>query len=181
MTKNSEKLVFRVVLGISIVVFLLVVLLNKNVLPVPDSFPSFVYKLPLMNAIINGTCFVLLLISYYMIRHKKISIHKKINLTTFGLSSVFLISYVLYHWLVPETSFGGEGTIRTIYFIILVSHIVLAAIVLPLVLLSFYYGLKDDRRRHRRIVRFSYPIWLYVTFTGVIVYLMISPYYNFPA
>ena len=180
MIKSSEKLVFRVVLSVSILVFLLVVLLNKRIFPVPGEIPSFAYFLPKLNALINGTCFILLLFSLYFVKQKRYDIHKKINITAFYLSALFLISYVLYHYLVPETTFGGSGTARTFYYFILITHIILAAIVLPLVLLSFYFGLNDNRVKHRKIVRWSYPIWLYVTFTGVLVYLLLSPYYNFP-
>jgi len=176
---NRDKLFFRIALGISIVVFLLVVILNRRLLPAPEIVPSFVRYLPGLNAIINGTCSILLLISLWAIRNKKVSVHKTINLTTFGLSALFLISYVLFHYFIAETTFGGEGSIGTVYYTILVSHIILAAVVLPLILLSFYHALNGNLTKHKRIVRFSYPIWLYVTITGVIVYLLISPYYTF--
>lgn len=180
MIKSNEKTIFRIILGVSILVFILVIILNKRIIPVPDTIPDFAYFLPKLNAMINGTCFVLLLVSYYFVRQRRFDVHQKINIAAFFLSALFLISYVTYHYLVPETSYGGEGPLKTIYYIILVSHIVLAAIVLPLVLLSFYYGLKDVRAKHRKIVRWSFPIWLYVTFTGVLVYLLLSPYYDFP-
>lgn len=173
----NERLIFRLVAAVSVVVFLAVVILNRRLLPVPEVTPSWAYFLPLLNAILNGTCSILLFLSYRAIRNGNISLHKKLNLTTFTLSSVFLVSYVIFHYLAEETHFGGEGVIRYIYYTILISHIILAAIVLPLVLLSFYYGLNDDRVKHRKIVRFAFPIWLYVTITGVVVYLMISPYY----
>ena len=112
---------------------------------------------------------------------------------TFLLSSLFLLSYVTAHYFIPDTIFGDVNHnhvleinemqivsgIRGIYLVILLSHIFLAVIVLPLILLSFYYALKDDRVKHKKITRFSYPIWLYVTVTGVIVYSMIAPYYNY--
>lgn len=176
---NRDKLFFRIALGISIVVFLLVVILNRRLLPAPEHTPDFVRYLPGLNAFINGTCSILLLISLWAIRNKKIRVHKTINLTTFGLSALFLVSYVLFHYFIAETSFGGEGLIRTVYYAILISHIVLAAVVLPLILLSFYHALNGNFVKHKRIVRFSYPVWLYVTVTGVVVYLLISPYYNF--
>lgn len=180
MIKNNEKLVFRIISGVSILVFLLVILLNKRIFPVPQEIPTFAYFLPKLNALINGTCFVLLILTLYFVKKKRFDIHKRINITAFFLSALFLISYVVYHYLVPETTFGGTGTAKSIYYFILITHIVLAAIVLPLVLLSFYYGLEDNRAKHRKIVRWSYPIWLYVTLTGVLVYLLLSPYYNFP-
>ena len=180
MIKSSERTTFRIVFVISVLVFLLVIILNKRIIPVPETIPSFAYYLPKLNAIINGTCFVLLLISFYYVKRKQYQIHKKINIAAFFLSALFLMSYVTYHYLVPETSYGGEGLLRNFYYFILITHIILAAIVLPLVLLSFYYGLNDNRPKHRKIVRWSFPIWLYVTFTGVLVYLLLSPYYNFP-
>lgn len=180
MIKSSEKSIFRIVLAVSVLVFVLVIILNKRIIPVPDTIPSFAYFLPKLNAVINGTCFILLLISFYFVKQKQYKTHQKINITAFFLSALFLISYVTYHYLVPETKYGGEGLMKNIYYFILVTHIILAALVLPLILLSFYYGLNDNRPKHRKIVRWSFPIWVYVTFTGVLVYLLLSPYYNFP-
>jgi len=179
MKNISDKAFFRIAMTISIVVFLLVVLLNKRVLSPPDTFPAFIYKLPLLHALINGTCAVLLLFSLRAIKAGEVALHKKINLTTFGLSALFLISYVTYHFFVPETSYGGNGILKTIYYFVLLTHIPLAAAVLPLILLSFWYALTGKIDKHKKIVRFTYPIWLYVAVTGVIVYLMISPYYQF--
>jgi putative membrane protein len=179
MNKISDKTFFRIALVLSIVVFVLVVLLNKRVLNPPTEFPDFIYRLPLLHAIINGTCAVLLVLSLRAIKAKNIARHKALNITTFGLSALFLISYVVYHFFVPETTFGGEGIIRYVYYIILTTHIILAAVVLPLILLSFWYALNQKIDKHRKIVRFTFPIWLYVAVTGVIVYLMISPYYSF--
>ncbi len=176
---SNEKSTFRLIMGVSVVVFILVLLLNRKIFPRPDVPPSFVFYLPALNAFINGACFILLLLSFYFIKQKRIDMHKKINLTTFFLSAVFLVSYVLYHYFADETKFPADHPLRGLYLFILVSHIILAALVLPLVLLSFYYGLKMDVAKHRKITRFSFPIWLYVTLTGVIVYLMISPYYPF--
>ncbi|MGB3947389.1 MAG: DUF420 domain-containing protein [Bacteroidia bacterium] len=180
----NDKKVFNLVMVISVVVFVAVIILNKKILPVPEVIPSFVYKLPLLNAMINGTCSLLLLLSLYMVKQRNIEVHKKLNIITFVLSSVFLLSYITYHWLAEETSFPAGHPMRVTYLVILISHIILAAIVLPLVLLSFYYGLKGVEsegavyiQKHRKLVRFSFPIWLYVTVTGVIVYLMISPFY----
>ena len=86
---------------------------------------------------------------------------------------------MIYHFFVPETSYGGEGILRFLYYFILITHIILAASVLPLILLSFWYALNDKFIKHRKIVRYTFPIWLYVTTTGVLVYLMIQPYYTF--
>ncbi len=178
----NDKAAFRLVAVLSIVVFVVVVFLQSKTLTLFEpgaEVPGWVLFLPTLNALINGTCTVLLLISYYYIRRREIAKHKALNITTFILSSLFLVSYIIFHATGIRTSYGGEGTVRYVYYFILITHIVLAAIVLPLVLLSFYWALKPDVPRHRKLVRWSYPIWLYVTATGVIVYLMIAPYYTF--
>lgn len=191
--KQNDKTVFKIVLAVSALICVVVVVLNQKLIPVPDTFPSFIYKLPLLNAFLNGSCSVLLIASLWAIKKRNIELHKKLNLTAFLLSSLFLISYVTAHYFIPDTKFGDvdhNGTleemelaavsgIRPIYLAILLSHIFLAVIVLPMILLSFYYALKDDRVKHKKITRFSYPIWLYVTLTGVVVYALISPYYNY--
>ena len=179
MNSLSDKFIFRVVTGISIFVLLVVIILNRKVIPVTIETPSFVFFLPKLNAFINGTCSILLISSLYFIKKKDIQTHKRINIITFVFSSLFLVSYILFHYFVKETHFGGEGAIKMIYYFILVTHIVLAAGVLPLILLSFHRGLQMDIVRHRKLVKWAFPIWLYVTVTGVVVYLMISPYYQF--
>jgi putative membrane protein len=173
----NEKKILRGIYILSAVVFLLVLILGM--LPRAESIPPFVKYLPKLNALINGTCSILLVISFYFIRQKQVAIHKKLNIITFILSSVFLLSYVTFHSYGIETKFPAGNPLRPLYLSILISHILLAAIVLPLVLLSFYYGLTGKFKSHRRLTRWSFPIWLYVTVTGVIVYLMISPYYGF--
>ena len=175
----NDKLVFRIIFGVSIFVFITVIVLNRKILPRPDSIPGFVYSLPTLNALLNATCSVLLVASLYFIKQKKVALHRKLNITTFILSSVFLLSYITYHYFAEETIFPKDNPIRPVYIAILISHIILAATVLPLVLISFYLGLTNQVRKHRRIVRWTFPIWLYVTVTGVVVYLMISPYYRF--
>ena len=176
---SSEKNIFRLIFSVSVLVLILVIILNRKILPRPEIPPSFVYMLPKLNAIINAACSILLITSYYFIRRKKIEIHKRLNITTFFLSSLFLISYVLYHYFADETKFPSDNPLRPVYLIILTSHIILAALVLPLILISFYRGLNMQVPKHRKIARWTFPIWLYVTVTGVIVYLMISPYYPF--
>ena len=134
--------------------------------------------LPLLNAIINGTTFLILIAALVAIKNKNIILHKRLMWTALVLSVVFLLSYVLYHATTPSTSFGGEGTIKYIYFFILLTHILLSAIVVPLVLLTLVRALSEKFDQHRKIAKITLPIWLYVTLTGVLVYLMISPYYN---
>jgi putative membrane protein len=190
----TDKFIFRFIAAITVFVLAVVIILNLKVIPVPAVLPSFTHYLPILNACLNGTCSVLLLISLYFIMNGKVTVHKRINILAFILSSLFLVSYILLHWLLPrETIFGdinGDGVLsaserinaghtRTVYLVILISHIILAAAVLPLILLSFYYGLKMQVQKHKKLVRWAFPIWLYVTVTGVIVYLMVSPYYHF--
>lgn len=193
LSKQNDKTVFKIVLAVSALICVVVVVLNQKLIPVPDTFPDFIYKLPLLNAFLNGSCSILLIASLWAIKKRNIELHKKLNLTAFLLSSLFLISYVTAHYFIPDTKFGdidhngiledieltAVSGIRPIYLVILLSHIFLAVIVLPMILLSFYYALKDDRVKHKKITRFSYPIWLYVTLTGVVVYSLISPYYNY--
>jgi putative membrane protein len=174
---KNDKLVFRIVMALSIVVFVAVIVLNKKILPVPEVIPSFVYKLPKLNAMLNGTCSLFLLLSLYFIKQKNIEMHKKLNIITFCLSAVFLLSYITYHWMAQETTFPADNSLRPVYLTILISHIILAALVLPLILLSFHKGFQNQVEKHKKLVRFAFPIWLYVTVTGVVVYLMISPYY----
>lgn len=176
---QNDKLYFRIVMTLSVIVFLAVVVLNRKWLPRPEVIPSFVQYLPGLNATINGSCSILLLISLYFIRRKNIAAHKTTNIITFALSSLFLVSYVTYHYFGNETIFPTDNPLRPVYLTILITHIILAALVLPLVLLSFYHGLLLNVERHKKLVRWTYPIWLYVTVTGVVVYLMISPYYTF--
>jgi putative membrane protein len=189
----NDKIIFRAITGVSIFVFLVVIILNRKIIPVTIPTPDFVYFLPTLNAIINGTCCILLLISLYFIKQKNITVHKRINLFTFGVSSLFLVSYIIFHYFAPETRFGDlnndgllsaieietAGNVRYVYYVILITHIILAAGVLPLILFSFSKGLQMQVEKHKKLVRYSFPIWLYVTISGVVVYLMISPYYNF--
>lgn len=190
---KNDKTVKLVIWITTVVICLAVVILNRKILPVPSEIPGFIFKLPALNAFLNGTCTVLLIFSLLAVKKKNITLHKKLNLTAFLLSSLFLISYVTAHYFIPDTKYGdidhnglldtaeqaAVSGIKPLYLFILLSHIFLAVLVLPLVLLSFYYGLTDQRAKHKKLTRFSYPIWLYVTITGVVVYLMISPYYNY--
>ncbi len=178
----SDKLISKIITAISIFVLVVVVILQSkilNIFPQKEAIPTWVFSLPLLNAIINGTCSILLLLSLYFIKKKDIITHKKLNILTFILSALFLVSYIIFHATGIKTTYGGVGAIRTVYYIILITHIILAAIVLPLVLFSFQKGLQMKVEQHRKLVRWTYPIWLYVTVSGVIVYLMISPYYSF--
>jgi len=130
--------------------------------------------LPLLNACINFTCTILLLVGLVLILKKKREQHRKVMWTTFGLSVTFLISYLFYHFEVGDVHFLGTGIIRPIYFFILITHIILAAAIVPLVLITLTRAVKGNYARHRKIARWTWPIWFYVTTTGVIVYLMLA-------
>jgi len=136
-----------------------------------------VYWLPRLNAILNASAFCCLLASFISIRKGKVQRHKVLNTAALALSALFLTSYVTFHMLTDSTKFGGEGGIRTFYLIVLVSHILLSVAIVPLALFSYARGLMGDVAKHRKIAKITMPMWLYVTATGVIVYLMISPYY----
>ncbi len=193
LAKYNEKAVKTVIYSTALAVCLLVLVLNQKYIPHPDTFPSFIYKLPTLNAFLNGSCSVLLLLSLLAIKRRNIELHKRLNITAFVLSALFLINYVTAHYFIPDTKYGDANHdgimsiaesaevagIKAVYIFILLTHIFLAVLVLPMILLSFYYGLTDQREKHRRLTRYSYPVWLYVTITGVVVYLMISPYYNY--
>lgn len=178
----NDKQISRLITAVSIVVLIVVVILQSkvlNIFPQKELIPLWVFSLPLFNAILNGTCSVLLILSLYFIKRKDIKTHKNLNILTFILSSLFLVSYIIFHATGIKTTYGGQGLIRSIYYFILITHIILAAIVLPLVLFSFQKGLQMKVEQHKKLVRWTYPIWLYVTITGVLVYVMISPYYTF--
>ncbi len=172
----TDKKFFTFSIVVSVVVFLVVIVLN--IIPKPAFTLPFVPYLPALNACINGTCSVLLLLSLYFIKKKNIPVHKNINLVAFLLSSIFLVSYILYHYFSEETKFPKENPLRPVYLVILATHIIFASLVLPFILMSFYRGLNMQVEKHKKIVRWTYPIWLYVTITGVVVYLMISPHYQ---
>lgn len=177
----------------TIAITAVVVVLNQKWIPHPDVYPKFIHSLPLLNAVLNGTCTLLLIASLMAIKKRNIQLHKKLNLTAFALSALFLISYVTAHYFIPDTKYGdvdhdgimsvtesaAVSGIKPLYVVILLLHIFLAIVVLPMVLISFYYGLTDQREKHKKLTRFSYPIWLFVTSSGVVVYLMISPFYNY--
>lgn len=142
-----------------------------------DVGAEWVYFLPHLNAVVNSAATVALIAGLVFIKRGNISYHQASMTTAFGLGAIFLVSYVIYHATAESAVYGGQGAIRTVYYFILITHIVLAAVALFPILFAYYYGYTDQRVKHRKVVKFAFPIWLYVTVTGVIVYLMISPYY----
>lgn len=137
---------------------------------------SLIESLPALNALLNGTSAVLLLFGYQAIRQRKFSRHMKFNLTAFFTSTLFLISYVIYHNFHGSTHFPGNGAIKYIYFTILISHIILSALVVPMILTSFYLAFSGKLRIHRKVSKVTLPVWLYVSVTGVMIYLILSSY-----
>jgi len=133
--------------------------------------------LPHIYAPINGVVFILLLAALSAIRRGNIKLHRWLMSISVVLSALFLLMYLLYHATSEETKFGGEGLIRYFYYFILLTHILLSIVVIPLVLRAYYFAFKGAFDKHRKIVRFAYPIWLYVALTGVLIYILIAPYY----
>ena len=133
--------------------------------------------LPPIYAGINALTSVLLVSAFWAVKNKKINLHESLVKACMVLSALFLVLYVLYHMTSDSTSYGGEGAIRYVYFFILISHILLSIAVIPFVLVTFVRGLTRDIERHKKIARITFPLWLYVTISGVLVYVMISPYY----
>jgi putative membrane protein len=147
--------------------------------------------LPVFHALLNSTTAILLLASLYFIKHKQIQAHKRVNLVAVTLSAIFLVSYVIYHASNPSTKFGDlnhdgilsedekvkAGSLRYVYYGILTSHIILSGVIVPLVLFTLQRAFQERFDRHRKLARITWPIWFYVAVSGVVVYLMISPYY----
>ena len=187
--KRNDKVAARLIWIISIAAFLAIaalsgVKLNANLGFNPHVFATF-------NAIVNSCVVLLLIAALIAVKSKKFILHKKIMLAAIILSVLFLISYVCHHLLSGETKFGDmnhdgilspeekvlAGSLRYVYYFILITHIPLAAIVLPFVLFTAYRALSGDYEKHKKLVRVTWPLWFYVAITGVAVYLLISPYY----
>jgi len=133
--------------------------------------------LPAVNAVLNGTAAVLILTGIYLIKTGRQRAHRAVMITAFVTSSLFLVSYLTYHAHIGSKHFPGTGLARTVYFSILLTHTILAAVVVPLVLMTLSRGLKSRFDRHRAIARWTYPVWLYVSVTGVLIYLMLYKIY----
>lgn len=133
--------------------------------------------LPMLNAILNSFTFIFLLAALYFIRNKNIKMHRNFIFSAFITTALFLITYVTYHFLAESTPYGGTGFLRGLYYFFLITHTLLAIVIVPLALTTLARGLNREDSKHRRIARWTMPLWLYVAASGVIVYLMISPYY----
>jgi putative membrane protein len=172
----NDTIAKRTVVVISVLILFVVILmfyLNPENLDLGIDLKIF----PRFHALLNSFTAACLLIAFYFIKNKNIQWHKRFMLTAFVLSSVFLISYVFYHSVSSPTKYGGEGMLKYIYYFILLTHVVLAAVVLPFILFTFYRALNNQFVQHKKIARWTLPVWLYVAITGVLVYVLISPYY----
>ena len=173
MGSNKIRVYNRLIVAVSILVPVVVAILFTVRIPnvEPLSF------LPPIYASINGLTAILLIISVQLIKKKKRKLHELLMKICIGLSLLFLVMYIAYHMTSDPTPYGGEGTIRYVYFFILISHILLSIAVIPFVLITYVRAITNDIVLHKKIAKITFPLWLYVAVTGVIVYLMISPYY----
>ncbi len=171
--RPSVALPIALIIGVSAaaICFLLWLLYLHHPL---DASVSRLRFLPAVNAVFNGLCTVALLAGFYFIRQRNIPAHRVSMVTAFVFSTLFLVSYITNHALHGETHFPGFGTVRTVYLSILASHVILSIVALPMVLTTFFFSLSGRLRQHRKIARFTLPIWLYVSVTGVVVYAMLA-------
>lgn len=189
LAKNDKKAKIFIY-TVSFVVFAAVVFLSRFKLKVDLGFDVHVFAK--VNAIINSIVAALLLAGLFTARQRKYELHKKIMLTAILLSVLFLLSYIAHHLLAGDTKYGDlnhdgilsidekalAGNMRMVYYFILITHIPLAGIILPFILFTAYRALIGEYEQHKKLVRITWPVWFYVAVTGVVVYLMISPYYN---
>jgi putative membrane protein len=175
LTKNDKK-ARTLILVFSAIVFIAIVALGRVKLNVDLGFDEHVFAF--INSIINSLVALLLVAALIAVKTKHYLLHKKMMLATMVLSILFLISYICHHLFAGETKFGGTGTAKTIYYIILGTHIPLAGLILPFILFTAYRALIAEFPQHKKLARITWPVWFYVAITGVIVYWMISPYYE---
>jgi len=169
--KNDEFWT-KIIYIISVVISLAVAFLILGPRPEGLEGSMDVSMLPLVNASLNGITTILLLIGYIFILNKMIDKHKMVMLSAFGTSSLFLVSYIIYHWFKSGPKLY-VGDYQTVYYFILLTHIILAAIIIPLALFTLYRGLNTQIEKHKKVAKITFPIWLYVSVTGVIIYYML--------
>ena len=174
--KKNDKFAYWLIGIISTIVFLIVASLPR--LPHVEFTAFNPHVFATVNAVINSLVSVLLVTAYFLVKNKKLEAHRAVMLCTIILSSLFLVSYIAHHLFAGETKFGGTGALKIFYLVILASHIILAAVILPIILFTAYQSLSGDYAKHKKIARYAFPLWLYVAVTGVLVYVFISPYYN---
>jgi putative membrane protein len=173
--QKNDKTANLLIITFSVIVFVVVVFLSKVKLEV--NLPFNVHFFAKINAVINSMVSFLLLVGLLAVKRGNYQLHKKVMMTSMVLSFLFLVSYICHHLFSDSTTYGGVGAMRLLYFGILISHIFLAAIILPFILFTSYRALVAEWAGHKKLARITWPIWFYVSVTGVIVYLMISPYY----
>ncbi len=142
----------------------------------PDSVANWVYFLPAVNATFNSISAILLILGLREIKRRQFDRHMRFMLGAFAMSTLFLVSYVIYHNFVGHTLFPGQGIIRPIYFFILISHIILSATVVPLILTSFFFAFSGNFKSHRKLSKITFPIWMYVSVTGVMIFFILRAY-----
>lgn len=176
--KKKDTLIIPIIIILSVLVPVLVALLMlfPDTLYIKSTIIDF-SSLPFFHAVLNGSTSILLFSGYILIKNKKSQLHKITMLAAFFLSAVFLLSYVISKLTNAPVPFGGEGFIRPVYFFILISHILLSIPVLPLALLSIYRGMTGEFSKHKKLVKWTFPVWMYVAITGVLVYIFMTPYY----
>ncbi len=177
--KNDRRANVLIIL-FSVVVFLVVSALHplNKVLGINPAALGFnVHIFAATNAVINSLVTILLLTAFYLARQRKYAQHRATMYAAMLLSILFLVSYITHHILSGDTHYGGTGAVRSIYFALLYSHILLAAVILPFILFTAYRGMTGEYAKHRKLARWTFPLWLYVSITGPVIYLMISPYY----
>lgn len=174
---NNDRVIVPIIVALSIIIPLAVaaLLLFPDTLSVDMGIER--STLPAFHAILNGSTTVLLMLGLWFIRKKNIAAHRATMFIAFGLSAIFLVSYVVSKLNAEPMPYGGEGFIRSLYFFVLISHIILSIPVLPLAMFAIYRGVSAEYDKHRKVVRWTFPIWLYVSVTGVLVYLFMAPYY----
>lgn len=176
--KNKDSTYIPIIICLSVIIPLAV----AGLMFMPDEWHlefggADLTSLPFFHAIINASTALLLFIGFILIKNKKIAWHRVCMIAAFLLSAIFLVSYVISKLSNPPVPYGGEGLLRTTYFFILISHIILSVPVLPLALLAIYRAITGEFDKHTRIVKWTFPIWMYVSITGVLVYIFMIPYY----
>ena len=176
--KKRDSIFVPIIISLSVIIPIVVafLMLFPNVFHIASENYDF-SSLPFFHAVLNGSTAILIFTGFVLIKNKKTELHKATMLSAFSLSSIFLVSYVISKITNEPVLFGGEGMIRDIYFFILISHILLSIPVLPLALFSIYRAMTGEIEKHKSIVKWTFPIWMYVAITGVLVYLLMSPYY----
>ncbi|ACU02527.1 MULTISPECIES: DUF420 domain-containing protein [Pedobacter] len=166
---NKWIILLSIVIPVAVAVLFYVKIPNASPLPF----------LPPIYATINGITAVLLVMAVMAVKKGKRKLHENLMKLAIGCSLLFLVMYIAYHMTTPSTKFGGEGTIKYVYYFVLLTHILLSIVIIPLVLITYVRALAERFDKHKKIAKITFPLWLYVAVTGVVVYLMISPYYNF--